>query len=128
KPRDPQEYRQALDDIAEETDHLIALTEDLLSLARRDGKTGSNSDLVNLSALLVDVSDSLRPLMEARGLDLKREIQEGLSVRGDGDDLIRLFVNLLDNSIKFTEHGEIRISAEQRKDGVKISFSDTGVG
>lgn len=128
KPRATEEYQQALDDISEETERLITLTENLLNFARRDGKNNSVHEPVNVSTLLGDVTDSMRPLAEAKGLKLKREIEDNLYVRGDSDDLIRLFVNLLDNAIKFTEHGEIYISAEMQNNAVKISIEDTGIG
>jgi signal transduction histidine kinase len=83
---------------------------------------------VNLSTLLKDVADSLRPLAEAKNLTLNCETSENLTVLGDSDELIRLFVNLLDNAIKYTEHGEISISANQNEKSVVVKVADTGIG
>jgi signal transduction histidine kinase len=63
--RTPEDYEQALDDLAEETDRLRTLTENLLSLVRSDSQLKTNRECLDLSALLNDVSDSLRPLAEA---------------------------------------------------------------
>jgi len=128
KPRTAKEYEQALDDISEEAERLKTLTENLLELARGDGKNSSIHEKVNIAILLGDVTDSLRPLIEAKRLNLKRKIEDNLYVHGDSDDLIRLFVNLLDNSIKFTEHGEISVSAGLYKNTIKIIIEDTGMG
>lgn len=128
KPRTTKEYEEALDDLSEEVDHLRTLSEDLLQLARSDGKKESTFEPVNVSTLLEDVSDSMQPLMEEKGLTLKRDIQPNLRVRGDSDDLIRLFVNLLDNAIKFTQQGEIAIIAAFQDSMIKIAIKDTGVG
>jgi signal transduction histidine kinase len=49
-------------------------------------------------------------------------------MKGDSDSLIRLFVNLLDNAIKFTERGEICVSAKLQTDGICIVIADTGAG
>jgi signal transduction histidine kinase len=50
-------------------------------------------------------------------------------VRGDRDRLCQVFVNLLDNALKFTpEGGRVTIDAEEKADGVVVSISDTGMG
>jgi heavy metal sensor kinase len=128
KPRTPEQYQEALGDLSEEVDRLRTLTENLLHLARDNEKKAAVFESVDLSTLVEDVSDSLTPLMEARGLSLKRDIQTGLCMRGDSDDLIRLFVNLLDNAIKFTERGEIRIIAGLYNNVINITIADTGRG
>lgn len=128
KPRTTKEYEQALDELSEEVDRLGTLTEDLLQLARNDGKKAVAFEAINLSSLIEDVSDSLRPLMEAKGLTFTRQIDDNLCIEGDTDDLIRLFVNLIDNAIKFTERGEIRLTASLQDDIIQVVISDTGKG
>lgn len=128
EPRTPEDYQQALADLAEETDRLRALTEDLLRLARGDSHAGTNSERVDLSALLNDVADSLRPLAETKGLTLKCQAAPQLSLLGDTDGLIRLFVNLVDNAVKYTERGAIVISAEAKSDRVEVTVTDSGLG
>ena len=128
KPRSAREYQEALDDLSEEVDRLRLLTENLLHLARGDRKKSAVFEVVNLSTLLEDVSDSLHPLLIAKGLSLRREIDADLCMRGDSDDLIRLFVNLMDNAIKFTEQGEINITAGLRHKAINVSIQDTGKG
>lgn len=122
------EYRQALDDLAEETNRLRGLTEDLLRLARGEDKTTVSSENVALSDLLTDVADSLRPLAEARGLALRVQVPESLDLNGDMDALIRLFVNLLDNAIKYTERGEITVTARTTGNEITVEVTDTGIG
>ena len=127
--RPPEEYELALDDLAEETDRLRTLTEDLLYIARGDARPGVSNEVVNLSNLLTDVCESLNPMAESKGLLLHREIQEDLFIQGDSDALIRAFVNLIDNAIKYTEKGEIKIQANQtEKSQVEVQILDTGRG
>jgi signal transduction histidine kinase len=127
--RTPEDYEQALDDLAEEADRLRTLTENLLSLARSDTRPAVVRERVDLSALLHDVSDSLRPLAEIKGLTLGCTIPEGLRMTGDSDGLIRLFVNLLDNAIQFTERGRVAVSASQQEnDTIRVLVTDTGCG
>jgi heavy metal sensor kinase len=128
KPRRSADYRQALSDISEEVDRLRALTEDLLLLAREDKRQTAVREPVNLSEMLVDVTDSLHPLAEAKGLALECAVADGLVLRGDSDALIRLFVNLVDNAVKFTERGSIRVCARPEAQGVLVTVTDTGIG
>lgn len=128
KRRAPEEYEQALDDLNEEADRLRTLVENLMRLARGDKQNNNVFEEVNLSMLLKDVSDSLRPLAEAKNLILACDIPEHLKTLGDSDELIRLFVNLLDNAIKYTEHGKISITAQKNAKEIAINIEDTGIG
>jgi heavy metal sensor kinase len=129
QPRSVGEYEKALDDIAEETDRLHALTEDLLFIARGDVQKSSITERVNLSELLRDVCESLQPLVESKGLSLEWTIQEGLSLMGDSDALIRLFSNLIDNAVKYSDAGKISVGADLEGDHrACIVIADTGRG
>ncbi len=129
RKRPPEEYETALDDLSEETDRLRALTEDLLYIARGDVRPDTPHEVVNLSNLLTDVSESLRPMAESKGLLLKQDIQSDLYVNGDSDALIRTLVNLLDNAIKYTEKGAIKVKAVRGTGrNIDIIISDTGRG
>jgi heavy metal sensor kinase len=128
KHRTAKEYEQALDDLSEETDRLRTLVENLLQLARGDRSKINVLEKVDLSTLLEDVSDSIRPLAEAKNLSLHCEMVHNLFVLGDSDELIRLFVNLLDNGIKYTSHGEVRITARRVDKSIEVQVVDTGIG
>ena len=128
KRRTPEEYEQALDDLNEETNRLRTLVESLMRLARGEKRSDNLYETINLSTLINDVSDSLRPLAEAKRLLLNCETPENLMILGDSDELIRLFVNLLDNAIKYTERGEISITANHNEKSVLIKVVDTGIG
>lgn len=129
KQRSPEVYETAMDDLMEETSRLRALTEDLLYIARGDSRPITSYEKVDLSNLLNDMSESLRPLAESKGLMLKQNIQNKLYLLGNSDALIRAFVNLIDNAIKYTEHGEIIVDAKKNeKNIIEISISDTGRG
>ena len=126
--RTPADYEQALTDLAEETDRLRALTEDLLQLARGDSQPVTAYERVDLSVLLNDVVASLQPLAESKNLSLSSAIPDGLSLSGDTDKLIRLFVNLIDNAIKYTEAGTVTLSAQADSASLHILVTDTGLG
>jgi heavy metal sensor kinase len=126
--RPAMEYRQALDDLAEETDRLKGLVEDLLQMARGERGLDLYREEIDLATLLADVADSLRPLAENRSLQLDCDLPPSLVISGDPDQLIRLIVNLLDNAIKYTEQGVITLSAQPVAGHALIEVTDTGIG
>ena len=126
--RTPEDYEQALADLTEETNRLRSLVEDLLCLARWDNQLPIPRESVDLSALLGDITDSLRPLAEAKGLILTCDTPNGITLYGDSDGLIRLFVNLVDNAIKYTKQGVISLTAHVNSNNLYVTISDTGDG
>jgi heavy metal sensor kinase len=129
--RAPAEYEQALIDLSQEAQQMRTLIEGLLHLARDDAtQQPAKFERVDLSILLKDVVDSLRLSAEDKGLQLIDDVpDDGLTLLGDSDALIRLFVNLLANAIKYTEEGYVAISAKPKDDKVlAVTISDTGVG
>ena len=128
QPRSPADYELALADLADEADRLRSLVESLLQLARSEDAVVATRAAVDLSTLLHDITDSLRPLAEAKGLALICDVPPGLSLVGDGDALIRLFVNLLDNAVKYTERGRIVVSGRAEAARLRVTVADTGIG
>ena len=122
------EYEEALDDLGDEANRLRSLTEDLLSLARGEQSTTDQHDCVNLSSLLEDVVESLTPLAEAKRLAMECHVAPNIMVNSDRDGLIQLFVNLVDNAIKFTESGEVTVTATIASQVIRIEIADTGKG
>jgi len=128
RPRSAGEYEQALDDVDDETARLRTLVEDLLELARGDAGRLTEREPVDVSTMLRDVCGSLEVLAVDKGLELSCEIDDGLQVEGDGDALVRLFVNVLDNAIKYTDDGRVAVVAEVADGDVAVCVRDSGRG
>jgi heavy metal sensor kinase len=129
KQRKPEEYQLALDDLAEETDRLRTLIENLLRLARSDEQAPELFEAVDISTLINDVCDSMRPLAEAKQLSLTNQGSSDKIIWGNSDDLIRLFVNLIDNAIKYTISGNIDLQVSSiGEQAVRVVVADTGIG
>jgi heavy metal sensor kinase len=125
------DYEKAMADMSREAERMRTLTEGLLHLARNDGAgQTAKFECVDLSILLRDVVDSLEPVAEDKGLTLTANMSNtDLTLMGDSDSLIRLFVNLLENAIKYTEHGSITLAAKPQDDKfLVVTVSDTGAG
>src|SRR5437588_2163885 len=113
--------------------HLLALINDLLDLAKIEaGKVELNLESTPCRPLLEDVVGPLRPLAEGKGLELlvAAPTQE-IVIRTDRRALAQVVLNLLNNAIKFTERGSVRLGIARREiDGkgvVEFSVQDTGV-
>jgi heavy metal sensor kinase len=130
RPRSRAEYEDTLRELQTEVARLSRLSEDLLLLARFDrGVVTPRMEEVDLSGLLSTVVGQVCPLAQARGQVLVEDVEPGLALSGDSDQLIRLFLNLLDNAVKFAEDGG-RIGLTGGRDGatITVEVSDTGAG
>jgi protein-histidine pros-kinase len=110
--------------------HLLALINDLLDLAKIEaGKIELNPEPTLCAEVLTNVAAALRPLAETKGLALVVEPPDAeLTVRIDRRALRQIVLNLVNNAIKFTEHGSVRLAAVPCAAGVEIRVHDTGVG
>ena len=122
------EYRASLDDLASETERLQTLVEDLLRLARSENGGARRLEPLDLTVLLSDVVETLRPLAVSKGLALECDLSPSLPFTADPDALIRLFVNLIDNAIKYTFAGSVTVTARCIDDTICVEVADTGIG
>jgi heavy metal sensor kinase len=125
------EQQQMLISVVEECERLTHLTDQLLTLSREDaGGTQQIRQPVDLAALLHSVAEAMRPLTEAK--ELKLEITGAIpnAIEGDEGRLRQVFINLIDNTIKYTpQGGSISIQLEhQRGERTIVRIIDTGIG
>jgi len=128
--RSPAELRDALARVRAESDRLKRIVDDLFLLARAEaGDPIMVSREVYLGEVAADSVRAVRSLAERKAVGLAFEGSEDLPFRGDEALLRRLFVNLLDNAIKYTPAGgQVTMSAEQRNGHYMVRVADTGPG
>ncbi|MCU1266800.1 MAG: Alginate biosynthesis sensor protein KinB [Acidobacteria bacterium] len=122
--------QEVLEACRQDCDRLDKLMRDLLDLSKIEAGE-SQPQLASISAreLITTAVKELRPQVEARGLQLLVDAPVDLSsVMVDRAQIERVISNLVINAIRYTRHGEIKISAEQRDAHVAVSVSDTGRG
>ena len=84
---------------------------------------------VELARLAEEVIASLQAVIVPRRLTVRQEISPELLVSADPDRLRQVFLNLLENAVKYNrQDGSITLSAETDVRGVIISIADTGIG
>jgi signal transduction histidine kinase len=103
---------------------------DLLDLSKIEaGENHPHLAPIRARDLIAMVAEELRPQVEAKGLKLRVELPfELLPMMVDRTQIERVLGNLVVNAIRYTKHGEIKISAERRDDHLAVSVCDTGSG
>ncbi len=110
-------------------DTLKALLDSLLDVSRLDaGVIHPEVGTVPLGQIVEDIETAYAPVARAKGLSLHVERSCGLAVRSDLMLLGRMLRNLVENALRYTERGEVRLGCEVSDGTVRISVGDTGIG
>jgi two-component system OmpR family sensor kinase len=128
--RDPVEYREALEVVAQQSARLARLVDDMLVLARADagGYRLVFAD-VDLGDLAAECVHDLAVLADPRQIALACEVARGTFVRGDQMLLRRMLLNLLHNAIVYSPvGGRVSVSLDSRDGVAELRVSDTGRG
>lgn len=128
--RTPAEYQESLAIVHDESKRLTRIVEDLFTLARADsGQYQAKMTEMYLDELLADCVHKVRVLAEKRRVSVNLCGFEEMPMRGDEQLLRRLFMNLLDNAIKYNrEGGQVSVRGEKNAEFYRITISDTGAG
>lgn len=112
-------------------DLMLRLVNDALDLARIEaGKLTLADEAFDLHAVLVQVEGLMRPLALRKGLGLRLEIASRAPqwLRGDGQRVLQIVMNLVSNAVKFSEAGEVVVSLADAADDVIVAVRDEGPG
>jgi signal transduction histidine kinase/HAMP domain-containing protein len=126
----PALQKENLQKVLISSEHLLTLINELLDLAKIDaGKMEVIADTFRVEDVINMTAATVEPLLKNASVQLVRDIAPGLPpIKTDRDKLKQILLNLLSNSAKFTEQGEIRISAARQNGSLKLAVSDTGIG
>jgi len=115
--------------INQESERLTRLVNDVLDLAKMEsGQMQFRMTGIDVSALVRDVARVFGPLVKEHNLRFACAVEDDLRCISDGDRLVQLLTNLLNNALKFTASGSIELRAVSQDDQILISVSDTGIG
>jgi len=130
KERTPDDYRKSLETISQESDYMSSVISKLLFLARSDaGKEQLNFEGVELKELITGLSANIEVLAQDKGIKFAVDAKEELTVNGDKVKLRQLFINILENAVRYTPaDGHISVSLVKQELNAVVSISDTGIG
>lgn len=125
------EQTQQVEYIRRSAQDLLELVNDLLDLAKVEaGKLTARPMEFEVDHLFAALRGMLRPLLLNRSIDLVFDDASDIPpLFTDEGKISQILRNFISNALKFTERGEVRVSAElTERDEVAISVSDTGIG
>lgn len=118
-------------------EHLLSMINDILDLSKIEaGKIELVPEAFDLHQTLTDIGEMIRSRAHAKNLQFLLELDKGLvrHVRADLSKLRQILINLLGNSVKFTEEGSVALRAHSKMMGdllhlhLYIEVEDTGPG
>ena len=131
KARTEEEYRETLRQILEDLQRTSSLIENLMLLARADsGAQALEGARINMAECIEEACLEGQALAETKQIGLQAELpQTPVWINGDANSLLRLFVILLDNAVKYTPpQGRIKVSLCSSNGSAVAEVSDSGIG
>jgi len=112
------------------SEHLLGLINGLLDLAKiESGKMEVFVQSFKIDEIVQVATSTVEPMLKSGRVKLVKEIAPDLPpLNTDRDKLKQVVLNLLSNAAKFTEKGEIKVSASRENESMKLIVSDTGIG
>lgn len=110
----------------EELDRTQMIINDFLSLARPNS---SDNHLINISILLQEIADFMRPFAIISGTEIFTEIDESVTIKGSSHEFKQLIINLLKNGIEaMPQGGNLHVIATSKDHANLIVIKDEGTG
>jgi len=127
----PVEAQERLEKINRHSDELVHLVNDLLDIARiESGKVTMQKEPVDLRKTAEGVADLLAVEMKEKNINFQIDIpDEAKDTVADLGQVKRVFINLINNALKFTpEKGKISVSSQKTGEYIQIDINDNGCG
>jgi signal transduction histidine kinase len=114
----------------DEANRLKELTKDIVDIAKLEsGNIKLNKRNVLINEIIKEVYIEFEELVKEKNLDfIFEEIDENVSIYADSDRIKQVLINIINNSLKFTSSGYIKINLRKYLDKAKIVIEDTGIG
>lgn len=134
--KDEKELKQFASNARQSTESLIEIINSILDLSKiESGKMELEESDFNLNIIIDHALSVLSTRINEKGISIVKQIPEDIinQLHGDSTKLRQIFLNLLGNAVKFTSHGEIKISVRTEKideENVNLyaSVTDSGMG
>jgi len=124
------EQRKQMTMVQNSSRHLLALINDVLDISKIEaGQLELSLTTFELRPSIEKMVSLVSPMAEKKGIDLKLEITDDIGTANtDQRRLEQVILNLLNNAVKFTEKGYVRIICRTEDDHYLLTVSDTGIG
>jgi PAS domain S-box-containing protein len=127
-----EEQKRFLNHIQRDSEHLLALINDLLDFSRIEaGGLNLHTESLPVQNAISEVVNAIQPHAKAKGISLLTESNANVHVSADQLRLKQVLYNLLNNAVKFTPAGgtvSVNVSPEINDRCIRITVSDSGIG
>ncbi len=123
------EQKHELEVILRNSKRLSGLINGLLDTAIIESRgIALDTQMLSIHDLLFQVAEDMKTTAAIKKIPVYIDVPKQLMIKGDKDRLTQVLTNILDNAIKFTIKGKIKMAAEMENEFVHIKINDTGVG
>ncbi len=117
--------KKRVDSLLEQVDRLDDLVEKLQEFSRiRNKNYKLNLKEINVSEFINEIVDQYKERFEEEKINVVIDVDKNFEIKGDKDLLRRVFINLIENTLKYAEASEIKISLNDNN----LMFEDNGTG
>lgn len=122
--------KEFLVDINSEIDRLNIMINELLTLVRQDeqGSELLHTTKFDFAQMIADVCKKLEPLSEQKNIKIITELEGPCEIKADTKLIERMCINLIENAIKYTDEGSVKVKLTHSSNNLKMIIEDTGLG
>lgn len=127
---DEEKTERFLKNIERESDRLQAMVRQMLQHAKLESSQFLRSnELLNLNEIFDEIMPAMRDRAVEKGLEFEAGVDSDLpKIMGDRETVYMIIKNLIDNAVKYTLDGAVKVTAENKKNKVCIKVEDEGIG
>ncbi len=125
-----EEQEKQLTVVKNSADSLLHLVQEVLDIAEIEaGRAELSVETFALDDVVREVEEAYSPTVKETGLEFKYDAPEGITLESDRTRLKQILMNLVSNAVKFTDRGDVKVSAKSSDDdSLEICVIDTGIG
>lgn len=124
------EYREALKTVGNEGRKMNHIISQLIMIYRsEEGQYKFNFEVIELNEIMSDIVEEFKTIADLKEIKIDFMPADKIMVKADQTLITRLFINLMENAMKYTgENGKITINIGQDKQNAIVKIEDTGIG
>ena len=127
---DIEQIKQALTQAHDQVLFLSDMINDLATLSRAErGKLTTEVENIDITALMAELAADYQPQAKDKNIGLKTDTTKVTKPLRSSKLYVReILQNFITNAIKYTDEGEVTVTAQERRGGVMITVTDSGIG
>lgn len=122
------DQRRYAEIIRNNADRLMQLVQDIMLLSDLESRQILNKETIDFTRLIREVVSLFEPTAQKKNIQITLKCPDRISITADAFKLQQVFINLIDNALKYSERGTISVEVSQEQNQVIVQVKDTGLG